>query len=108
MSSLFWLFCQWEPCKLEQISEEMVGHYFSQVNDEEWEDLTLPAGSKANVPIPVKSKDLKLYFEGVFHLKFVVVVCELSVVEKCVRNQLQINLSLIHTTVLLNFVVSLS
>ncbi|XXG75738.1 hypothetical protein AAC387_Pa08g0247 [Persea americana] len=46
---------KWEPCKLEQISEEMVGHYFSQVN-EEWEDLTLPAGSKANVPIPVRAK----------------------------------------------------
>lgn len=34
---------QWEPSRLEQINESMVEHYFSKIDDEEWEDLKLPA-----------------------------------------------------------------
>ncbi|XP_065864864.1 3-hydroxyisobutyryl-CoA hydrolase 1-like [Euphorbia lathyris] len=34
---------KWEPSKLELISDDMVEQYFSKVDDEEWEDLRLPA-----------------------------------------------------------------
>ncbi|WKA05141.1 hypothetical protein VitviT2T_023124 [Vitis vinifera] len=34
---------KWEPSRLEQINESMVEQYFSKVDDEEWEDLKLPA-----------------------------------------------------------------
>ncbi|KAL6323208.1 hypothetical protein AAG906_029215 [Vitis piasezkii] len=34
---------KWEPSRLEQINESMVEQYFSKIDDEEWEDLKLPA-----------------------------------------------------------------
>lgn len=36
------LVLQWEPSKLELISNEMVDKYFAKVDDEVWEDLKLP------------------------------------------------------------------
>ncbi|XP_031392611.1 3-hydroxyisobutyryl-CoA hydrolase 1 [Punica granatum] len=33
---------KWEPSRLELVSDEMVDHYFTKVNDEEWEELKLP------------------------------------------------------------------
>ncbi|KAM7461020.1 hypothetical protein LguiA_029141 [Lonicera macranthoides] len=41
-------FIEWNPSKLEQISDEMVDCYFSKVDDEEWEDLKLPP--RSNLP----------------------------------------------------------
>lgn len=38
----FRLVLQWEPSKLELISNEMVDKYFAKVDDEVWEDLKLP------------------------------------------------------------------
>lgn len=40
---------KWEPSKLEQISDDMVDGYFSKVDDDEWEDLKLPA--RSNLPV---------------------------------------------------------
>ncbi|WCJ23095.1 3-hydroxyisobutyryl-CoA hydrolase mitochondrial [Euphorbia peplus] len=39
---------KWEPSKLELISDEMVDQYFSKVNEDDWEDLRLPA--RFNLP----------------------------------------------------------
>ncbi|EXB70675.1 3-hydroxyisobutyryl-CoA hydrolase 1 [Morus notabilis] len=36
---------KWEPSKLEYISDRMVDRYFSKVDDEDWEELKLPARS---------------------------------------------------------------
>lgn len=36
------LVLQWEPSKLELISNQMVDKYFAKVDDEVWEDLKLP------------------------------------------------------------------
>lgn len=36
---------KWQPSKLEEVSDEMVDHYFSKVDDEGWEDLQLPPRS---------------------------------------------------------------
>ncbi|XXG75742.1 hypothetical protein AAC387_Pa08g0250 [Persea americana] len=47
---------KWEHSKLELKTEEMVGHYFSKVNDEEWEDLKLPTLGRADLLIPVTAK----------------------------------------------------
>ncbi|ERN09292.1 hypothetical protein AMTR_s00149p00076580 [Amborella trichopoda] len=33
---------KWEPSKLELVSEKMVDHYFSKVDEEKWRDLELP------------------------------------------------------------------
>nr|GMC83225.1 3-hydroxyisobutyryl-CoA hydrolase 1-like [Ipomoea batatas] len=33
---------KWEPSKLELVSDDMVSHYFSKLNDEDWKDLQLP------------------------------------------------------------------
>lgn len=35
-------FCQWEPSKLELVSDRDVDRYFSKLDDEGWEDLELP------------------------------------------------------------------
>lgn len=45
LSNFLWipLFIQWDPPKLEFISNSMVEQYFSKIDDEEWEDLQLPA-----------------------------------------------------------------
>ena len=39
---------QWEPSKLELVSDDMVDSYFSMMDDEGWEDLKLPA--RSNLP----------------------------------------------------------
>lgn len=39
---------KWEPSKLEFVSNHMVDRYFSPVEDEDWEDLKLPA--RSNLP----------------------------------------------------------
>jgi 3-hydroxyisobutyryl-CoA hydrolase len=39
---------KWNPSKLEAISKEMVDRYFSKIDEEEWEDLKLPA--RSNLP----------------------------------------------------------
>ncbi|KAF5205398.1 3-hydroxyisobutyryl-CoA hydrolase [Thalictrum thalictroides] len=39
---------KWEPSRLELINNEMVDHYFSKVDDEDWEDLKLP--DRPNLP----------------------------------------------------------
>lgn len=36
-------FLQWEPSKLELVSDAMVDKYFSKIDEEDWEDLKLPA-----------------------------------------------------------------
>ncbi|XP_031128268.1 3-hydroxyisobutyryl-CoA hydrolase 1-like [Ipomoea triloba] len=33
---------KWEPSKLELVTDDMVNHYFSKLNDEDWKDLQLP------------------------------------------------------------------
>ncbi|XP_031128267.1 3-hydroxyisobutyryl-CoA hydrolase 1-like [Ipomoea triloba] len=33
---------KWEPSKLELVSDDMVSHYFSKLNDEDWKDLQFP------------------------------------------------------------------
>ena len=40
---------QWDPSKLEFVSDGMVDSYFSIVDDEGWEDLKLPARSNLRV-----------------------------------------------------------
>ncbi|PON87513.1 Enoyl-CoA hydratase/isomerase, HIBYL-CoA-H type [Trema orientale] len=40
---------KWKPSKLELISDDMVNRYFSKVDDEEWEELKLPA--RSNLPV---------------------------------------------------------
>ena len=40
---------QWEPSKLEFVSDRMVDSYFSKVDDEGWEDLKFPARSNLHV-----------------------------------------------------------
>ncbi|KAF3968474.1 hypothetical protein CMV_007630 [Castanea mollissima] len=39
---------KWEPSKLELVSDDMVDSYFSMMDDEDWEDLKLPA--RSNLP----------------------------------------------------------
>ncbi|XP_021721297.1 3-hydroxyisobutyryl-CoA hydrolase 1-like isoform X2 [Chenopodium quinoa] len=39
---------KWSPSRLDLVSDEMVNHYFSKVNDEGWMDLKLP--TKSNLP----------------------------------------------------------
>ncbi|GAB4862037.1 3-hydroxyisobutyryl-CoA hydrolase 1 [Ancistrocladus abbreviatus] len=39
---------KWEPSSLEKISDDMVDCYFRKVDDEDWEDLKLPA--RSNLP----------------------------------------------------------
>ncbi|KAJ0111012.1 hypothetical protein Patl1_00011 [Pistacia atlantica] len=45
---------KWQPSKLELVSDSMVDQYFSPVNDEEWEDLKLPA--RFNLPASAIAK----------------------------------------------------
>uniref|UniRef100_A0ABL6UCD4 3-hydroxyisobutyryl-CoA hydrolase n=1 Tax=Cannabis sativa TaxID=3483 RepID=A0ABL6UCD4_CANSA len=45
---------KWKPSKLELISDGMVNQYFSKVDDEEWEDLKLPA--RSNLPVSAIAK----------------------------------------------------
>ncbi|XP_010269989.1 PREDICTED: 3-hydroxyisobutyryl-CoA hydrolase 1-like isoform X1 [Nelumbo nucifera] len=45
---------KWEPSRLEFISDDMVNQYFSKVEDEEWEDLKLPA--RFNLPASAMAK----------------------------------------------------
>ncbi|XP_042507488.1 3-hydroxyisobutyryl-CoA hydrolase 1-like [Macadamia integrifolia] len=45
---------KWEPSQLELISDDMVERYFSKVDDEEWEDLKLPARYK--LPVSAMAK----------------------------------------------------
>ncbi|KAJ0051986.1 hypothetical protein Pint_00010 [Pistacia integerrima] len=45
---------KWQPSKLELVSDSMVDRYFSPVNDEEWEDLKLPA--RFNLPASAIAK----------------------------------------------------
>ena len=40
---------QWEPSKLEFVSDGMVDSYFSKVDDEGWEDLKFPARSNLHL-----------------------------------------------------------
>ncbi|TKY44979.1 3-hydroxyisobutyryl-CoA hydrolase 2 [Spatholobus suberectus] len=40
---------KWEPSKLELVDEEMVGQYFRNVNDEEWECLQFPDRSNSHI-----------------------------------------------------------
>ncbi|PON56707.1 Enoyl-CoA hydratase/isomerase, HIBYL-CoA-H type [Parasponia andersonii] len=40
---------KWKPSKVELISDDMVNRYFSKVDDEEWEELKLPA--RSNLPV---------------------------------------------------------
>ena len=48
ISSLASFLSQWEPSKLELVSDDMVDSYFSMMDDEGWEDLKLPA--RSNLP----------------------------------------------------------
>ncbi|XP_056173551.1 3-hydroxyisobutyryl-CoA hydrolase 1-like isoform X6 [Syzygium oleosum] len=45
---------KWEPPRLELVSEKMVDKYFSKVDDEDWEDLKLPA--RSNLPASAIAK----------------------------------------------------
>ncbi|XP_061963127.1 3-hydroxyisobutyryl-CoA hydrolase 1-like [Populus nigra] len=38
---------KWEPARLELVSDEMVGQYFSRVDEDDWESLQLPARSSS-------------------------------------------------------------
>ncbi|GAB2221349.1 hypothetical protein Droror1_Dr00012524 [Drosera rotundifolia] len=40
---------KWEPSSLDQVSDSMVDRYFDRVDEEDWEDLKLPARS-SNLP----------------------------------------------------------
>uniref|UniRef100_A0A2N9EVV0 3-hydroxyisobutyryl-CoA hydrolase n=1 Tax=Fagus sylvatica TaxID=28930 RepID=A0A2N9EVV0_FAGSY len=40
---------KWEPSKLELVSDAMVATYFSMMDNEDWEDLKLPA--RSNLPV---------------------------------------------------------
>ncbi|KAM7477931.1 hypothetical protein LguiA_026144 [Lonicera macranthoides] len=42
---------RWEPSKLELVTEEMVNTLFSNVDDEDWESLKLPARSNLSYPM---------------------------------------------------------
>jgi len=46
---VLWFGNQWEPSKLELVSEEMVDQYFGNVNDEEWECLRFPGRSNSQI-----------------------------------------------------------
>ena len=52
--SSFPLFQQWEPSKLELVSDEMVDHYFAKVEAPDIEHLRLPA--RKNIPKALESK----------------------------------------------------
>uniref|UniRef100_A0A3Q7ESY9 3-hydroxyisobutyryl-CoA hydrolase n=1 Tax=Solanum lycopersicum TaxID=4081 RepID=A0A3Q7ESY9_SOLLC len=39
------IYIQWEPSRLEIIRDDDVDHYFSKIDDEDWEDLKLPPRS---------------------------------------------------------------
>ncbi|KAI3996684.1 hypothetical protein MKX01_012921 [Papaver californicum] len=39
---------KWEPSRLELVTDEMVGVYFSKVDDDKWEDLVLPIRSNSS------------------------------------------------------------
>ncbi|KAI8020847.1 3-hydroxyisobutyryl-CoA hydrolase 1 [Camellia lanceoleosa] len=45
---------KWEPSKLELVSDDMVDHYFSKVDDEDLEDLKLP--TRSNLPVHAIAK----------------------------------------------------
>ncbi|KAL7258450.1 hypothetical protein ACSBR1_004557 [Camellia fascicularis] len=45
---------KWEPSKLELVSDDMVDHYFSKVDDEDCEDLKLP--TRSNWPVHAIAK----------------------------------------------------
>ncbi|XP_004133945.1 3-hydroxyisobutyryl-CoA hydrolase 1 [Cucumis sativus] len=45
---------KWEPSSLELVTDAMVERYFSRIEDEEWEDLKLPA--RSNLPPSAISK----------------------------------------------------
>ncbi|XP_024167869.1 3-hydroxyisobutyryl-CoA hydrolase 1 isoform X1 [Rosa chinensis] len=45
---------KWEPSKLELINDHMVEQYFSKLDDEEWEELKLPA--RFNLPVTAIAK----------------------------------------------------
>ncbi|KAL6130411.1 hypothetical protein ACLB2K_068790 [Fragaria x ananassa] len=45
---------KWEPSKLELINDNMVDQYFSKLDDEEWEELKLPA--RSNLPVTAIAK----------------------------------------------------
>ncbi|KAL2901863.1 putative 3-hydroxyisobutyryl-CoA hydrolase 2 [Bienertia sinuspersici] len=45
---------KWNPSRLDLVSDNMVNHYFSKVNDEEWMDLKLPA--RSNLPASSMAK----------------------------------------------------
>ncbi|KAF5811870.1 putative 3-hydroxyisobutyryl-CoA hydrolase [Helianthus annuus] len=47
---------KWKPSKLELVSKDMVDHYFTALDDKDWEDLKLPARSKSNLPSYAISK----------------------------------------------------
>ncbi|KAL2901837.1 3-hydroxyisobutyryl-CoA hydrolase 1 [Bienertia sinuspersici] len=45
---------KWNPSRLDLVSDNMVNHYFSKVNDEEWMDLKLP--TRSNLPASSMAK----------------------------------------------------
>ncbi|XP_057524888.1 3-hydroxyisobutyryl-CoA hydrolase 1-like [Amaranthus tricolor] len=45
---------KWKPSRLDLVSDNMVNHYFSKVNDEAWMDLKLPA--RSNLPASAMAK----------------------------------------------------
>ncbi|KMT17368.1 hypothetical protein BVRB_2g038240 [Beta vulgaris subsp. vulgaris] len=45
---------KWSPCRLDLVTDDMVDHYFSRVNGEEWTDLKLPA--RSNLPASAMAK----------------------------------------------------
>ncbi|KAM0072547.1 putative 3-hydroxyisobutyryl-CoA hydrolase [Helianthus debilis subsp. tardiflorus] len=47
---------KWKPSKLELVSKDKVDHYFTALDDKDWEDLKLPARSKSNLPSYAISK----------------------------------------------------
>ncbi|RWR80604.1 3-hydroxyisobutyryl-CoA hydrolase 1 [Cinnamomum micranthum f. kanehirae] len=47
-------FYEWEPSKLELISDEMVDRYFSKIDGEGWVDLKLPVRYKSTISIMSK------------------------------------------------------
>ncbi|ERN09293.1 hypothetical protein AMTR_s00149p00077920 [Amborella trichopoda] len=50
----------WKPSQLEQISEEMVDHYFTMVDEEGWTDLEFPQRKNSKCILSLLNQD----FEG--------------------------------------------
>ncbi|KAI3881222.1 hypothetical protein MKX03_015927, partial [Papaver bracteatum] len=45
---------EWDPSRLELVTDEMVDKYFSKVGDDEWKDLVLPSMLNSSTSVMAK------------------------------------------------------